>query len=248
MKKNLTIAVISLFPNMFAAINHGITQRAQEQKRLKLHHFPPQEYTEKPEARVDDRPYGGGPGMVMRYQPLKNAIVAAKQQMPQAVVIHLSPQGKPLTQADLHGLVNHQASLILLCGRYEGIDQRLIDDEVDAEYSIGDYVLSGGELAAMVLIDGLTRLLPGLLGNPLSAVQDSFQQGLLDCPHYTRPECINGKTIPDVLKSGHHQSILDWRARESFIRTWQKRPDMLEKRTLTPLEQQWLDEYEEEKP
>ncbi len=229
---------------MFDALKHGMTQRAHLQQQLKLHFFKPQDYTETPQARVDDRPYGGGPGMIMRYQPLKNAVDAAKKQMGTAPVIHLSPQGQVLTQNHLTELLSNP-KFILICSRYEGVDQRFIEDEVDAEYSIGDYVLSGGELPAMVLIDGLTRLLPGVLGNPESAAQDSFQNGLLDCPHYTRPETVNGKSVPEVLQNGNHQAISHWRAQQSLIKTWQKRRDMLERRTLTPSERKLLDDHEE---
>lgn len=244
MSNKIDIGVITLFPAMFTALNHGMTQRAQMQKQLLLHYWRPQDYTERPEARVDDRPYGGGPGMIMRYPPLKNAIDAAKQQLPSAPVIHLSPQGEVLTQAKIAELLNFP-ELILLCSRYEGVDERLLEDEVDQEYSVGDYVVSGGELPAMLMIDALARLLPGVLGNPESATQDSFQNDRLDCPHYTRPESINHKRVPEILQSGNHEAIKRWRAQQSLIRTWQKRPDLLKRQTLTPLEQQLLDDCEE---
>lgn len=244
MNNKIDIGIITLFPAMFTALNHGMPQRAQTQTQLNLHYWRPQDYTERPETRVDDRPYGGGPGMIMRYPPLKNAIDAAKQQLPSALVIHLSPQGEVLTQAKIAELLTFP-ELILLCSRYEGVDERLLEDEVDREYSVGDYVVSGGELPAMLLIDALARLLPGVLGNPQSATEDSFQNGRLDCPHYTRPETINGKKVPEILQSGNHEAIKHWRAQQSLIRTWQKRPDLLKRQTLSLLEQQLLDDYEE---
>lgn len=239
----LTIGIISLFPDMFAALNYGITSRAQQNGLYALKHWNPRDFTTDPHNSVDDRPYGGGPGMVMRFEPVKAAIEAAKAEIGnQTPVIHLSPQGQPLTQAIIKELSKKQA-LILFASRYEGVDERLIEAEIDQEYSIGDYVLSGGEIPAMALIDALVRLLPGALGHADSASQDSFADGLLDYPHYTRPPEIAGKSVPPTLLSGDHQAIAHYRLKEALGRTWQKRPDLLKIRTLTQLEQRLLDEY-----
>lgn len=194
---------------------------------------------------VDDRPYGGGPGMLMKVQPLQDTISAVRTENNQAQLVYLSPQGKLLTQAMLADQVD-QGSVILLCGRYEGIDERLIQQEVDQEWSIGDYVISGGELAAMVCIDAMARLIPGTLGHEQSAQQDSFSAGLLDCPHYTRPEEYQGMKVPEVLMNGNHRQIQDWRARQSLGRTWQRRPDLLEKVVLDEHQQALLDDYIDE--
>ena len=195
-------------------------------------------------AVVDDRPFGGGPGMVMKYQPLKKAIQAARQGN-KGPVIYLSPQGKRLDHEAILELKQHE-NLTLLCGRYEGIDERLIQDEVDLEYSVGDLVVSGGEIPAMLMIDSIIRLLPGALGHKDSAAEDSFHNGLLDHPHYTRPEQIDNKTVPDVLRSGDHQAIKRWRLKQSLGITWQKRPDLLKRQVLTELEQKLLAEFIEE--
>ncbi len=237
------IGIISLFPEMFDALGVGIVGRAQKKSLLALHHWNPREFSKDAHHTVDDRPYGGGPGMVMLFEPAKAAINAAKQQLGEdCFVIHPSPQGKPLTQQDLE-ILSKKQKLILFSSRYEGVDERLIELEIDAEYSIGDYVVSGGEIPCMVLIDALTRLLPGALGHPDSALQDSFSNGLLDYPHYTRPKEISGKKVPKVLQSGNHQAISEWRLKEALGRTWQKRPDLLKIRTLTQLEQKLLDEF-----
>lgn len=243
----LKINIISLFPEMFAALNSSIPGRAQQKNLLSLSHINPRDFTQNPHQRVDDRPYGGGPGMVMQYQPLKASIDAAKAQLPKARVIYLSPQGQPLTQALVRELAN-EAELILLAGRYEGIDERLIETCVDMELSCGDYVLSGGELPAMVLIDALTRLLPGALGDEASSLNDSFSNELLDHPHYTRPETIEGLAVPNVLLNGDHKAISRWRLKQSLGKTWQKRPDLLKMRSLTGEEQQLLAEYIKEHP
>lgn len=238
----MQISVISIFPEIFTALQCGIVGRAIENKLLTLEYWNPRDFTQDKHQRVDDRPYGGGPGMVMQVQPLQGAIQAAKQTNPLAKVIYLTPQGRLLTQQ----LVEHlalQPGLILLNGRYEGIDERLIETEVDDEYSIGDYVLSGGEFASLVLIDALTRCLPGALGHEESAMQDSFSQHRLDYPHYTRPESIAGHEIPEVLKSGNHQAISRWRLKQSLGRTWQRRPDLLVGQNLTREEQTLLDEF-----
>jgi len=252
---------------MFAALNSGVVGRAIKENRIQLTYWNPREFTKDKHRTVDDRPYGGGPGMVMKYQPLRDTIRAAQAKLESKLesklektaleraepkktkVIYLSPQGKTLDQQGLIDLAQEE-KLILLAGRYEGIDQRLIDTEIDEEWSIGDYVLSGGELAAMVMIDGITRLLPGVLGHNESANQDSFMNGLLDCPHYTRPEVIEPEgrnedkkvkkneidskldpknlTVPAVLLKGNHRDIERWRLKQALGATWLKRPDLLE--------------------
>lgn len=240
------ISTITLFPKMFDALQSGIVGRAQKNNLLKLSFDNPRDFTTDPHRTVDDRPYGGGPGMVMRYEPLAAAIDHAKQTHPHNTpVIYLSPQGKPLTH-DLVNTLSQETDLILLAGRYEGVDERLIEDKVDVEVSIGDYVLSGGELPAMVLIDAITRLLPGALGHENSATEDSFFNGLLDHPHYTRPEMTAEKTVPEVLLSGDHQAIEAYRLKQSLGRTWQRRPDLLKRRVFTPKEQKLLEDYQRE--
>lgn len=233
--------IITLFPEMFTPLQAGITGRALEQKKIALKTINPREYAQNRHRTVDDRPYGGGPGMVMRFPPLQAAIKAAKQDNATASVIYMSPQGRPLQQTDLARW--RGTPLILLCGRYEGIDQRVIDHLVDEEVSIGDYVLSGGELPAMVLIDAITRTLDGALGHPESADADSFSHGLLDHPHYTRPLQTDAGEVPEILISGDHDSIKRWRLQQSLINTWQKRKDLLKRRTFTPLEQELLAEF-----
>lgn len=217
--------VITLFPDMFAALDYGIVGRAKQQQLLTLALLNPRDFAKEPHRRVDDRPYGGGPGMVMQYEPLRDAIVAAKKINNNAKVIYLSPQGRRLDQQGLRELQKEDA-LILLCGRYEGIDERVVEHLVDEEWSVGDYVLSGGEFAAMVMIDGLTRLLPGALGDETSIDNESFNDGLLDFPHYTRPEEIDGLKVPDILLSGDHEAIHRWRLEEAQKRTLQRRPDL----------------------
>lgn len=218
--------VITLFAEMFSAItDYGVVGRAFAQGKVQLDCINPRDFTDDAYQTVDGRPYGGGPGMVMLPEPLWQAIAAAKHKTPQAPVVYLSPQGEPLTQSLLTELAE-LPELILLSGRYEGVDQRLINKAVDREISLGDYVLSGGELPAMVLIDGLTRLLPGVLGHKLSAVQDSFTDNLLDCPHYTRPEVWQNEAVPEVLLSGHHAKIAAWRQMQSEQITQQKRSDL----------------------
>lgn len=225
--------VITLFPEMFAAVTDcGVTRRAHQLGLWSLATWNPRDFTADRHRTVDDRPYGGGPGMVMLAQPLADAIDAAKVRQAQQSgrpgrVIYLSPQGAPLTHRRVMALKDESA-LVLLCGRYEGIDQRLIDACVDEEISLGDFVLSGGEVAAMALIDAVVRQLPGALNDQASALEDSFVAGLLDCPHYTRPEAWRGMKVPDVLLSGHHEQIGRWRRMEALGRTWQRRPDLLE--------------------
>jgi tRNA (guanine37-N1)-methyltransferase len=234
--------VISLFPEMFDAMRVGIGGRAIERGQVELALWNPRDYTSDPHRNVDDRPYGGGPGMVMTVEPLQRAIAQARKAAPESRVVYLSPQGARLDQDAVRRLAA-QPGLILLAGRYEGVDERLIEACVDEEWSIGDYVLSGGELPAMVLMDAVTRLLPGVLGHADSADQDSFADGLLDCPHYTRPELAEGRTVPDVLMSGDHERIRRWRLQQALGRTWLRRPDLIETRRLSSEEQDLLDEF-----
>ena len=243
--------VISLFPKMFDAISkHGITSRALDKKIYSLHVINPREFTADNHKTVDDRPYGGGPGMVMLAEPLSQAIQAAKALNVNAKVIHLSPRGTPLTHEKVMQL-SQQQGLILLASRYEGVDERLLESLVDEEISIGDYVLSGGELPAMALIDAIVRQLPGSLGDADSALEDSFVNGLLDCPHYTRPEEYEGAfgkvlRVPDVLLSGNHAKIRQWRLKQSLLLTRAKRPDLLAARSLTKEEARLLKELDDE--
>lgn len=239
----MKIGIISLFPEMFAALSYGVTGRALEKNLLSLHHWNPRDFTTDVHRSVDDRPYGGGPGMVMLAQPLFDSLDAAQKTLGNdTAVIYLSPRGKPLTQASISSLIPAK-KFILLCGRYEGIDERVIQSRVTAEWSIGDYVLSGGELAAMVAIDAVARLLPGTLGDEQSAQQDSFSHGLLDCPHYTRPEEVAGMAVPAVLTSGNHAQIARWRAKQALGHTWLRRKDLLDKRPLNAEEQRLLEEF-----
>ncbi|MDU7780240.1 tRNA (guanosine(37)-N1)-methyltransferase TrmD [Aeromonas caviae] len=238
------IGVISLFPEMFRAITeHGVTGRAVKSGLLQIECLNPRDFTHDKHRTVDDRPYGGGPGMLMMVQPLRDAIHAAKQAAGDgAKVIYLSPQGRKLTQAGVTELATNQ-KLILVAGRYEGIDERVIQTEVDEEWSIGDYVLSGGELPAMTLIDAVSRLVPGVLGDQASAEQDSFTDGLLDHPHYTRPEVLDGLTVPEALTSGNHEVIRRWRLKQSLGRTWQRRPELINNLALTDEQESLLAEY-----
>ncbi|RKZ41123.1 MAG: tRNA (guanosine(37)-N1)-methyltransferase TrmD [Gammaproteobacteria bacterium] len=241
------IGVISLFPEMFDALRcGGVTARALEKDILKLSVWNPRNFTTDKHRRVDDRPYGGGPGMVMQVQPLRATIKAAKVAMGiDTRVIYLSPQGRRLDQDGIQLLLNYQR-ILMVTGRYEGVDERLIEQDIDEEWSIGDYVLSGGELAAMVIIDVLTRFLPGVLGHQESAVQDSFYNGLLDYPHYTRPEEIDGQRVPTVLLSGNHAEIARWRHKQALGRTFCRYPALLEKWHLTPEALILLNEFIEE--
>jgi tRNA (guanine37-N1)-methyltransferase len=243
--------VITLFPQMFDAVTQcGVTGRARERGLYRLELWNPRDFTANSYRTVDDRPYGGGPGMVMMAEPLAKTIAAARGRQESAAVgeprvVHLSPQGRLLD----HGLVMELAGrsgLVLLAGRYEGVDERLIRRAVDLEVSIGDYVLSGGELAAMVVMDCIVRQLPGALGDADSASQDSFVNGLLDCPHYTRPEVYEGEAVPAELLTGNHAGIARWRLKQALGRTWSRRPDLLEKRALTQGERELLEEYKRE--
>lgn len=238
--------VITLFPEMFGALTaSGVTRRAFEQKRCELRLWNPRDFTSDNHRTVDDRPYGGGPGMVMMAAPLEAAINAAtgRQQLggqARSRTIYLSPQGAPLTHRKVVQLAA-EPGLVLLCGRYEAVDQRLLDRCVDEEISIGDFVVSGGELPAMALMDAVIRLLPGVLNDDASAVQDSFVNGLLDCPHYTRPEVYEGVPVPPVLLGGHHAEIAKWRREQSLAATLKKRPELLDKAR----EQGWLSKADE---
>lgn len=237
------IGAVSLFPEMFGAVTDvGITGRAVREGLLTFRAWNPREYTKDRHRTVDDRPFGGGPGMLMKIQPLRDAIHAARAAAPgRPCVVYLSPQGEPLNQAVVESLAAEQ-SLILVAGRYEGVDERLISSEVDREVSLGDFVLSGGELAAMAVVDAITRLIPGALGHAQSAEQDSFADGLLDCPHYTRPEIYEGQRAPEILLGGHHDQIRRWRLKQSLRRTRERRPELLEKRVFSEEERELLEE------
>jgi tRNA (guanine37-N1)-methyltransferase len=239
---------VTLFPETFAAIaDHGITRRAREAGRWNLALWNPRDFTTDVHRTVDDRPYGGGPGMVMLAEPLEKAIRAAQAEEPDvpARVVYLSPQGARLNHAKVVELAS-VPRLLLLCGRYEAVDERLVERCVDEELSIGDYVLSGGELAAMVLIDAIVRQLPGVLNDDESAAQESFVHELLDCPQYTRPEVYEGMRVPEVLLSGHHAQIARWRLKASLARTLRRRPDLLEWRATSAEEQVLLAEFRAE--
>jgi tRNA (guanine37-N1)-methyltransferase len=242
----MRVDVITLFPELVeAVVGCGVVGRAADQGLLELYCWNPRDYTRDRHRTVDDRPYGGGPGMLMKVQPLQDTIQAVRQNSRKAALVYLSPQGM-LVKQDMLAQQVEKGSLILLCGRYEGIDERLIQQEVDEEWSIGDYVISGGELAAMVCIDAMTRLIPGALGHEQSALQDSFSEGMLDCTHYTRPEEYQGIKVPEVLMNGNHQQIQDWREKQSLGRTWQRRPDLLEHIVLDERQQALLKEYIDE--
>lgn len=239
----MNIQVVSLFPEMFSALtDHGVSGRAVERGLIDVNVINPRDFAVDERKTVDDRPYGGGPGMVMMAQPLGQAIDAAKQLAPSAKVVYLSPQGDRFDHSRAKSMAQ-RGEVIFLAGRYEGIDERLLESAVDEELSIGDYVLSGGELAVMVVIDAIARLLPDSLGNDESAAQDSFADGLLDCPHYTRPELINGQAVPSVLLSGDHAAIADWRLKQALGRTWLRRPDLLNKIELSEKQTELLEEF-----
>lgn len=242
----MQVEVISIFPPMFEAIRaYGVTGRAVQAGQLQLRLWNPRDFTTDKHRSVDERPYGGGPGMVMRPEPLAATIAAARMQAPAAKVLYLSPQGRRLDHAGVAELAARPA-LILLAGRYEGVDERVLTRDVNEEWSIGDYVLSGGELPAMVMIDAIARQLPGVLGDENSAREDSFVRGLLDCPHYTRPEEYAGVRVPEVLLSGDHAAIARWRLQQALGATWRKRPDLVDETALTDLERELLAEYRRE--
>lgn len=244
--------VVTLFPEMFEAITgSGITQRARDKGFYELVLWNPRDFSTNAYRSVDDRPYGGGPGMVMMAQPLSKAMASARQRQLSCGVrhtrtIYLSPQGRPLTQKIVEEL-GQLEGLVLLAGRYEGVDERLLQAEVQDQISIGDYVLSGGELPAMVLMDALIRRIPGVLNDAESAQQDSFEAGLLDFPHYTRPELYQREPVPAVLLSGHHVEIARWRMKQSLGRTWERRPDLLAKIKLSADQAALLEEYKAER-
>jgi tRNA (guanine37-N1)-methyltransferase len=239
----LKVAVITVFPEMIRALtDFGVTGRAVRSGLLEVRTINPRDFTADPHRTVDDRPYGGGPGMVMMVPPLRAAIREARAELPEARVIYLTPQGQRVTHREVADLAGC-GSAILLAGRYEGVDERIVEADVDEEWSIGDYVLSGGELPAMVIIDAAARLLPGVLGCAASADSDSFFAGLLDHPQYTRPEEVDGQRVPAVLLGGNHEEIRRWRLKQALGRTWQRRPDLLEGRGLDDEERALLQEY-----
>ena len=241
----MQIAIVTIFPQMFDSfVCEGMTRRALELGQLQLEFRNPRDFTEDNHRQVDDRPYGGGPGMVMMAEPLDQAISSARAAV-RGRVIYLSPQGRRLEQKRVRELAG-EAGLVLLAGRYEGVDERVLEAEIDEEISIGDYVLSGGELPAMVLIEALVRYLPGVLGNEDSVKSDSFSAGLLDWPHYTRPEVYGDDQVPPVLLSGHHEEIRRWRMKQALGRTWQKRPELLRDIELTDEQRELLDLYRRE--
>lgn len=245
----MRIGAVTIFPEMFRAItDYGVTSRAVSEGHLVLETVNPREFTSDRHRTVDDRPYGGGPGMVMKPEPLDAALDSAIEAVGGAArVIYLSPQGRLLDQPLVEELALEPA-LVLLAGRYEGIDERVIEARVDDEVSIGDYVLSGGELASMVLVDAVVRQIPGVLGHSQSAAEDSFADGLLDCPHYTRPERFQDRSVPQVLLQGDHERIRRWRLKASLARTLARRPDLLEGRALSREEQELLAEIRKEQP
>lgn len=244
---SIAFDVVTLFPEMFAAVtDFGITRRAREAGLWSLALRNPRDFAADNYRTVDDRPYGGGPGMVMLAEPLEKAIGAARDLVPGRKVIYLSPQGQPLSHGRVLELAQGSGA-ILLCGRYEGVDERLIERCVDEELSLGDFVLSGGEIAAMALIDAVVRQLPGALNDAGSAVEESFADGLLDCPHYTRPEAYEGSPVPNVLLSGHHAEIRRWRLKQALGRTWLRRPDLIARRPLSTEESSLLEEFKRER-
>ncbi len=249
--------VVTLFPEMVkAAVAYGVTGKALERGLVQLSVWNPRDYTQDRHRTVDDRPYGGGPGMVMKYQPLHDALMDAKQSGTECVntddakrggvkVVYLSPQGKPVNQA-LFSEAAQLSQLVLVAGRYEGVDERFIQWDCDEEWSIGDYVISGGELAALVVMDGITRLLPNVLGDDQSANQDSYNEGLLEYPHFTRPEHLAGGAVPKVLTGGNHADITRWRLKQALGRTWQKRPDLLKNKQLDAEQENLLQQFKNE--
>jgi tRNA (guanine37-N1)-methyltransferase len=239
--------VVSLFPELVAPVmDFGVVGRAAERGLVTLEQVSPRDFATDRHRTVDDRPYGGGPGMVLKYEPLRDAVHELRRRLPAGCrEFVLTAQGRPFDQALARELVG-APGLLLVCGRYEGIDERFTDGVISAELSLGDYVLSGGELAAAVVIDAVTRLLPGVLGDECSHVEDSFTAGLLDCPQYTRPEVADERRVPQVLVGGDHEAIKRWRLKQALGRTWLRRPELLEKRQLTPEERVLLEEFESE--
>lgn len=243
----LHLGVVTLMPDIFSALQHGVTGRAINKELLKVDYWNPREWANNKYQQVDDTPYGGGAGMVMMYEPLKKAINTAKEAIPNSRTIYLSPQGRRIQQQDLQEIASKTQPLIFVAGRYEGIDERIIVNEIDEEWSLGDFVLSGGEIAAMAFIDAIARLLPNSLGHPASAMNDSFMEGLLDYPQYTKPALVgNNLEVPSVLLSGNHQKIQSWRRQQALGATWQKRPDLLAKLNLSKADEKLLAEFKQE--
>jgi tRNA (guanine37-N1)-methyltransferase len=249
----MQLGIVTLFPEMFAAVTeHGISGRAVRSGLMNLELFNPRDYTTDKHRTVDDKPFGGGPGMLMKTEPLMASIAAARQAVRQkqtigekARVIYLSPQGQTLKQGSIIDLAKRE-SMVLLCGRYQGIDNRVLENEIDEEWSLGDFVISGGELAAMTLIDAMTRFQPGALGDEGSALEDSFSNGLLHSPEYTRPQSIDGSDVPKVLLSGDHEAIRKWRLKQSLGATWLKRPDLLQAMSLEREQEELLEQFKQE--
>ena len=249
----MQLGIVSLFPEMFAAVTeHGISGRAVRSGLMNLELFNPRDYTTDKHRTVDDKPFGGGPGMLMKTEPLMASIAAARQAVSQkqttgesVKVIYLSPQGKTLKQDSIIDLAKREG-MVLLCGRYQGIDNRVLVSEIDEEWSLGDFVISGGELAAMTLIDAMTRFQPGALGDEGSALEDSFSNGLLHSPEYTRPQSIDGSDVPKVLLSGDHEAIRKWRLKQSLGATWLKRPDLLQAMSLALEQEELLEQFKQE--
>ena len=249
----MQLGIVTLFPEMFAAVTeHGISARAVRSGLMNLELFNPRDYTTDKHRTVDDKPFGGGPGMLMKTEPLIASIAAARQVVSQkqtvgekARVIYLSPQGKTLKQDSIIDLAKRE-SMVLLCGRYQGIDNRVLENEIDEEWSLGDFVISGGELAAMTLIDAMTRFQPGALGDEGSALEDSFSNGLLHSPEYTRPQSIDGSDVPKVLLSGDHEAIRKWRLKQSLGATWLKRPDLLQVMSLESEQEELLEQFKQD--
>ena len=249
----MQLGIVTLFPEMFAAVTeHGISARAVRSGLMNLELFNPRDYTTDKHRTVDDKPFGGGPGMLMKTEPLMASIAAARQAVRQkqtidekARVIYLSPQGQTLKQGSIIDLAKRE-SMVLLCGRYQGIDNRVLENEIDEEWSLGDFVISGGELAAMTLIDAMTRFQPGALGDEGSALEDSFSNGLLHSPEYTRPQSIDGSDVPKVLLSGDHEAIRKWRLKQSLGATWLKRPDLLQVMSLESEQEELLEQFKQD--
>lgn len=243
----MQLGIVTLFPEMFSAVTeHGISGRAVRSGLMNLELFNPRDFTADKHRTVDDKPFGGGPGMLMKTEPLVAAIRAARQAVgDKAKVIYLSPQGKTLKQDSIIDLAQREG-MVLLCGRYQGIDNRVLESEIDEEWSLGDFVISGGELAAMTLIDAMTRFQPGALGDEGSALEDSFSNGLLHSPEYTRPQNIDGQNVPEVLLSGDHEAIRKWRLKQSLGATWLKRPDLLEGLLLEAEQEELLEQFKQD--
>jgi tRNA (guanine37-N1)-methyltransferase len=243
----MRVDFVTLFPDMVrGACEFGVIGRAVREKMVQIEFWNPRDFATDRYRTVDDRPYGGGPGMLLKVEPLRTTIRSVRQRsVVGAPVLLMSPQGTRLDQSAVRRLAN-LPGLVLVSGRYEGIDERLIESEIDEEWSIGDYVVSGGELPALVLFDAVVRLLPGVLGDDASAQQDSYMEGLLDCPHFTRPDEVDGRKVPDILHSGDHERIRRWRLKQALGRTWQRRPDLLAKKELDSEQQKLLEEFQKE--